>query len=820
MARDCGRSDSAARSLSIIADAEMIEGRHESAQELLREAVQCSKACSDARTEANAVNALGVLAWRRGEFDLAINWFRTALQLREELKEDYDIAAACSNLGLMYYEKGNLIQALELSQRSLEIRERIADHVGAGEVSLNLGLIYCDLGDWEKGLESYFRALAVLEVANDVVSMAVCYSNVGEAYLRRGKLERARANLEKALDLARSSKARSVQADALGILGETSFAAGDIAKALDCYEQNRWICAEIEGVAELAKTLRRLAELDLYQNDPTAARGRLNEALELSRRCGSRKEEGNILRVTGETQALAGDDSNARLSLEQSRAILKELGKNYELGLTLLSLGRLEAKTGEGGKHTLHQALAIFENLGISDMAAKAEKLMGERAAPSAGADLIHELAELVATVSEAEPLCRRALKLFCGHLPATGSTIVLRDGQVYHEGPGAAEPEGPGGTSLALESGGGRIGTLVLRGEVDAAEIRTAVRLLALGIGQCLQRQAGVAVESGRDESRFPDIIGAETTMRAMFDTVEQVAPTRANVLILGESGTGKELVAQAIHRLSGRGDRPLVTVNCAAIPETLLEAELFGIEKGTATGVAGREGKFEVADTGSLFLDEIGDMSPALQAKMLRALQQKTFERVGGRKSIEVDVRVIAATNRDLEKFMADGRFRPDLFYRLSVITLSLPPLRQRLQDLPALISHFVARFAREYGKPVRGASDECMDRLLHWNWPGNVRELVNVLERSVILTRGELVQASDLPAELQTAAPAPTNLREIRSEAKARAFAEAEPAAIVSALQQNNWNVSNAADKLGISRVQLYRIMKKHGLKRPKP
>jgi transcriptional regulator with PAS, ATPase and Fis domain len=181
---------------------------------------------------------------------------------------------------------------------------------------------------------------------------------------------------------------------------------------------------------------------------------------------------------------------------------------------------------------------------------------------------------------------------------------------------------------------------------------------------------------------------------------------------------------------------------------------------------------------------------------------------------------VRVIAATNRDLEKFMADGRFRQDLFYRLSVITLSLPPLRQRLQDLPALISHFVARFAREYGKPVRGASDECMDRLLHWDWPGNVRELVNVLERSVILTRGELVQASDLPAELHAAAPAPTNLREIRSEAKARAFAEAEPAAIVSALQQNSWNVSNAADKLGISRVQLYRIMKKHGLKRPKP
>jgi two-component system NtrC family response regulator/two-component system response regulator HydG len=247
------------------------------------------------------------------------------------------------------------------------------------------------------------------------------------------------------------------------------------------------------------------------------------------------------------------------------------------------------------------------------------------------------------------------------------------------------------------------------------------------------------------------------------------------------------------------------------------LLESELFGIEKGAATGVAARKGRFEAANGGTVFLDEIGDMSLALQAKILRVLQERVLERVGGREQIELNIRVVAATNRDLEKEIAAERFRSDLYYRLNVISLTLPPLRERKADIPALVGFFVNRFAQEYSKPVRGVTPDCLDCLLAQEWPGNVRELQNVVERGVILCPGELVRVEDLPAEVQGVSPE-ASLKDARGRARDKAVAKVEQAAVVSALEQTGWVVKRAAEKLGISRVQLYRIMKKHGIRRP--
>jgi two-component system response regulator PilR (NtrC family) len=254
------------------------------------------------------------------------------------------------------------------------------------------------------------------------------------------------------------------------------------------------------------------------------------------------------------------------------------------------------------------------------------------------------------------------------------------------------------------------------------------------------------------RSQIRQRTLIGSGSAMQRVYELIGQVAETKANVLISGESGTGKELVARAVHAASDRRDRPFVALNCAAIPENLLESELFGHVKGAFTGaVQNKEGLFETADTGTLFLDEVGELPPSLQVKLLRAIQEKAIRRVGGTNDRRIDVRILAATNRRLEDEVAAGRFREDLYYRLNVIQIALPPLRERPEDVPLLVKHFVEKYARELGKEIGGASEEAMRRLLDHSYPGNVRELENVIERAVALSRGGTIELEALPPSL---------------------------------------------------------------------
>jgi two-component system response regulator HydG len=242
--------------------------------------------------------------------------------------------------------------------------------------------------------------------------------------------------------------------------------------------------------------------------------------------------------------------------------------------------------------------------------------------------------------------------------------------------------------------------------------------------------------------------MVADSPALSEVLNTIEQVAPTRVGVLIRGETGTGKSLVARAIHDLSPRAAGPFVTVNCAALPETLLEAELFGIEKGVATGVSARRGRLVQADHGTVFLDEIGDMTPRVQASLLRAVQERVVDPVGSSSPVPVDVRFIAATSRDLEALPAAGSFRLDLLHRLSVVEITLPPLRARRDEIPALVEHFVTRYGEEFMRPVRALSAEAMQALLQHDFPGNVRELENAIERAVILARGDLITPNELP------------------------------------------------------------------------
>ena len=252
------------------------------------------------------------------------------------------------------------------------------------------------------------------------------------------------------------------------------------------------------------------------------------------------------------------------------------------------------------------------------------------------------------------------------------------------------------------------------------------------------------------KDHLSLDNIVGSSPAMQAVFNVIEQVAPTKVSVLITGESGTGKELVAQAIHENSPRSGGPFVKLHCAALAETILESELFGHEKGAFTGsIARREGRFKQADGGTLFLDEIGDISASIQVKLLRFLQERTFERVGGNETLKVDVRIIAATNRDLTAEVAAGRFREDLYYRLNVVPIEMPPLRARPSDLLPLATHFLQRVSKDNGKHIEGFADDAIERIAAYRWPGNVRELENVIERAVVLCDGPKLTAKHLPA-----------------------------------------------------------------------
>ena len=321
------------------------------------------------------------------------------------------------------------------------------------------------------------------------------------------------------------------------------------------------------------------------------------------------------------------------------------------------------------------------------------------------------------------------------------------------------------------------------------------------------------------RLDRRF-EITGDSQVTRALRDQIALAAPTMGRVLINGENGSGKELVARAIHALSARAEQSLVEVNCAAIPEELIESELFGHEKGAFTGaVARRRGRFELADGGTLFLDEVGDMSLKTQAKVLRALEEQSFERVGGKETIKVDVRVIAASNRDLSTLIAEGRFREDLYYRLNVIPIEVPPLRARREDIPLLVEHFLALFCAENGKRLKRLSAEAVAYFVGYDWPGNVRELRNMVERLVILAPGDTIVPDDLPAPLRPRGDAPIAGAEARERTLKEARDNFERAYILAELRAHDWNMTRTAERLGIERSHLYRKVRAHRITPPR-
>jgi two-component system response regulator AtoC len=341
----------------------------------------------------------------------------------------------------------------------------------------------------------------------------------------------------------------------------------------------------------------------------------------------------------------------------------------------------------------------------------------------------------------------------------------------------------------------------MVVRGALENASLRKEVEVLRRG-----------------SRARFPTdkIVGESKGFREVLETVEKVAPSRTTVLLTGETGTGKEIVARALHRASDVASGPFVAVNCSAVPENLLESELFGYEKGAFTDAKTRKkGMFELADRGTLFLDEIGDMAAGIQSKLLRVLETGTFKRLGGTGDIAADVRVVAATNKDLKKEVAVGSFREDLYYRLAVIPIAIPPLRERTEAILPLARFFLDHLNKEMGRNVEGFTPEAERALLGYRWPGNVRELRNVVERAVLLSSGPVIEASGLPREVLAAEGAPPPVSATPAEGAAWTLADAERYAIQLALKRFEGNKTRAAEALGVSRQTLRAKVKDYGL-----
>ncbi len=313
-------------------------------------------------------------------------------------------------------------------------------------------------------------------------------------------------------------------------------------------------------------------------------------------------------------------------------------------------------------------------------------------------------------------------------------------------------------------------------------------------------------------EQPSFLGMVGASKVMQEVYDIIEKAAQSEAPLIIFGETGTGKELVAHAIHSLGKRCDGPFIQLNCAALNEALLESELFGHVKGSFTGAySHRQGRFEAADGGDIFLDEIGDLPLSIQVKLLRTLETKRVERVGDHRPIAVDVRIITATNRNLEQLVAEGKFREDFFFRINVIPIHLPPLRERLEDIPALADHFIRHLRAKSGKEIRGLSADALDLFMRHGWPGNVRELKGVLEYAFVVTEGELIRSEHLPAKMKSPSMSP----EPAAQRIPQREASAEKDALLKVLIRCNGNQTQAAKLLGVNRVTVWHRIKKHGI-----
>ncbi len=795
--------------------------------------LKAADATGDHRARAYGLNLSGCIHGDRGELQSSLECFEQYLEIARQIGSGTGERSALNQLACVHAARGELDKALECYRQCLEANTKAGDVHDRATSYYNIGWTLGAMGRWTEATESFYRAIGLCEEHGFSDPLAAARNALGELSLMRSEYDDAALMFRAVVESERQQqRAGGVYREALTNLGWTHFRKGDLAQAEEVLNEAARLCEAAEDRRVLGAVCCRRAEVALARGWLDAACDLVAEAEHHATDLNQPTQQGEALRVKALLSAARGQPDEALQFFSRSETVLEPLGDTYELALARLQHGRelLEVNQSEEARRKLEAAAQTFRRLAVVAEAEEATMLLYRlEMSADRNAALLEALLSITALGLAPAKLIEQVLSMLCESLQFEQGVMLVGGRPAAQRG----SPSLPGligrealmqtdlETILPVKLEGREVGLIWLqRGKplamrIDVGVLKVVSGTLAPALATLGELRAVEADSTLQIPGlRFRGVVGRNRDVCDLLGIVARVADAPVPVLIRGESGSGKELIARALHESSPRADHPFVAVNCAAVPEALLEAEFFGVEKGAATGVAARPGKFEQAGKGTIFLDEIGDMSPALQAKLLRVIEDKTVARVGGTTERPVGARIVAATNMDLESRERQGLFRRDLLYRLNTVQLVLPPLRRRQEDIPVLTQYFIVRAAQEYNRPVRGASDDVLALLAEFSWPGNIRQLQHVVERAVLLANGDTLQIADLPTELrqppaETNATTPENLRDRFRE---RSY-ESERAMLVEALRKAKGNISKASRLSGLSRSQFYRLLRKH-------
>ncbi|MBK8230806.1 MAG: sigma 54-interacting transcriptional regulator [Candidatus Eisenbacteria bacterium] len=765
-----------------------LEGRMDEAEEQFRECLRISRQIDDAAGQANALNNLSMLALQRGRPEEAITFGEESLRLRELVGLERGMAKPLRNVAHAFLELGRLAEAEGRAVDALSRATRAGDEEQRAEVLALLGLIRLERGDRDAGLTSAEEAFRIAETLGDPHILVLCCHTVARVRLEGGDLDEAKHLLGRAARLMRGWEHPFEKACVFEEEGRLALQAGGLDAGIERLRK-----AE-EEYARLGNARRRLRVL-----------GRIAAALGTR----DREQARGLLRAGSEIAQAHGLVSYFQALLEQSAV---EPRPEETLPLTdravVGMIDELVARRPDLPGAELDRLAGRIVDLACealrsaSDIAAVGVEVMRTPAPP-----WLKLSAAEIAVSDHAHVTARCEL--------AVGGAPLVR---LHLVGAGEKTPDLVAHRALLR----------VL--ELGLTVIDLRARLVTAAPGSVSAHEVA-EIERELGTAGFEGLVGSSPAMRGVHRLIERAAPSESTILILGESGTGKELVARAIHQRSGRRQKPFVPVNCPSIPRDLIESELFGHERGAFTGaVATRAGKVEQADGGTLFLDEIGDMTLTAQVKLLRFLQEREFERVGGQKTLRANVRVLAATSRDLPRMIEQGTFREDLYYRLHVVPIRMPALRERPEDVPVLTDHFLRGFARSADRIPWRLGSGVREALRAHPWPGNVRELQNVIEYLATLAVGDEIELAHLPADLRArgvrgrgegvaSLPGDAVAIELRpGETLESRLMQLEATLIRSALRVEEWNQSAAARRLGITESMMRNRMRQYSIQRP--
>ena len=740
--------------------------------DMVHEAAQAS---GNPAHEGQYLYLMGRVHEAQGDYELARDCFERSLKTFRDSGYTDCVGAALNQLANLAAIRGRAAEALEYYQECLKLDDDLGDVTSGTLHQYNIGFTLQRLGRLDDAFESYYRALALSEQHPEVRHMRpVALNSLAELFLERDKAAKAIGILRMLMGPAERTEASPrALSDAMANLGLAHHRLGDHASAHQTFARALALAEESGNHVTAAIVLSRMADLALDMCQLDRCRELADRSATIARQLGLPCEEAQALRVTAMMHAARGEDEQAHECFKQAMALLHGLEESLDLARVRFHYGRylLTQSEREAAMMHLKASSRAFRRLGITAEGHEVNRLIFEQEMQvDSDTALLQGVSGLASLGVEPKVLLERAIGLLLEALRFDSAAVVARGRPVLTLGnPNLTQAlavgasEGLVSTDLMLSwparCGGSSLGRIHLERAVPVVTKHSSLVLDAITnlLASPIQRLTDLSIGVIEDRPelaglRYQGVVGRNQRMLEVLATVCAVADKSVPVLIRGESGTGKELIARALHDSGVRAGRPFVAVNCAALPEDLLEAECFGIEGHAATGGAAHKGKLETADGGTVFLDGIGDMSRALQVKLLRVLQEKTFERVGGSVPIKVDVRVVAATKEPLAELVAQRWFREDLCDRLSTVELVLPSLNDRPEDIPDLVRHFVRRSNQEFRRSVANVSPEVMSRLTTHRWLDNVRELEQVIERAVLLARGDTIQLHDLPPGLQ--------------------------------------------------------------------